>query len=79
MRRSARSLGLTVFMVTHDLDSIYKIADRVAVLVDERLRIGTIDELRRDNNPWIARYFGGVRGRAAEARNDAPSPVESGG
>ena len=64
------SLGLTVLMVTHDLDSIYTIADRVAVLVDQELRIGTIDEMRRDQNPWIARYFGGPRGRAAEARND---------
>ena len=42
------SLGLTVLMVTHDLDSIYTIADRVAVLVDQELRIGTIEEMRRD-------------------------------
>jgi phospholipid/cholesterol/gamma-HCH transport system ATP-binding protein len=56
--------------VTHDLDSIYTIADRVAVLVDQELRIGTIDEMRRDQNPWIARYFGGPRGRAAEVRNE---------
>jgi phospholipid/cholesterol/gamma-HCH transport system ATP-binding protein len=67
------SLGLTVLMVTHDLDSIHTIADRVAVLVDRALRIGTIDELRRDNNPWIARYFGDVRGRAADARSGAAS------
>ncbi len=73
------SLGLTVFMVTHDLDSIYTIADRVAVLVEHQLKIGTIDELRRDDNPWIARYFGGVRGRAAEARNETPSQAESRG
>jgi phospholipid/cholesterol/gamma-HCH transport system ATP-binding protein len=71
------SLGLTVFMVTHDLDSIYAIADRVAVLVDQALKIGTIDELRRDDNPWIARYFGGPRGRAAQARSD--TGAESGG
>jgi phospholipid/cholesterol/gamma-HCH transport system ATP-binding protein len=64
------SLGLTVLMVTHDLDSIYTIADRVAVLVDQELRIGTIDDMRQDDNPWIARYFGGPRGRAAEARNE---------
>jgi phospholipid/cholesterol/gamma-HCH transport system ATP-binding protein len=64
------SLGLTVLMVTHDLDSIYTIADRVAVLVDQELRIGTIDDMRQDENPWIARYFGGPRGRAAEARNE---------
>jgi phospholipid/cholesterol/gamma-HCH transport system ATP-binding protein len=72
------SLGLTVFMVTHDLDSIYTIADRVAVLVDKGLRIGTIDELRRDDNPWISRYFGGARGRAAEARNDVPASPQGG-
>lgn len=72
------SLGLTVFMVTHDLDSIYTIADRVAVLVDKGLRIGTIDELRRDDNPWISRYFGGARGRAAEARNDVPASAQGG-
>jgi len=65
------SLGLTVLMATHDFDSIYTIADRVAVLVDEGLRIGTIDEMRRDDNPWIKRYFRGPRGRAAEARNEA--------
>jgi phospholipid/cholesterol/gamma-HCH transport system ATP-binding protein len=63
------SLGLTVLMVTHDLDSIYTFADRVAVLVDQGLKIGTIDEMRSDPNPWITRYFGGPRGRAAEARN----------
>ena len=62
------SLGLTVFMVTHDLDSIYTIADRVAVLIDKGLKIGTIDELRHDRDPWISRYFGGARGRAAEER-----------
>jgi phospholipid/cholesterol/gamma-HCH transport system ATP-binding protein len=71
------SLGLTVFMVTHDLDSIYTIADRVAVLVDQVLKIGTVAELRRDGNPWIARYFGGARGRAAQARNE--QSAESGG
>src|SRR5579875_2269220 len=65
------SLGLTVLMVTHDLDSIYTIADRVAVLVDRALKIGTVDELRRDNDPWISRYFGGARGRAADACNGA--------
>ncbi|HYM02001.1 MAG TPA: ATP-binding cassette domain-containing protein [Stellaceae bacterium] len=59
------SLGLTVFMVTHDLDSLVAICDRVAVLVDKRLIIGTIDELLDDPNPWIQAYFRGPRGRAA--------------
>ena len=59
------SLGLTVFMVTHDLDSLVAICDRIAVLVDKRLRIGTMAELLRDPHPWIQAYFGGPRGRAA--------------
>ena len=60
-----KSLKLTVFMVTHDLDTLRATADRVAVLVDKKLKIGTIAELRRDPHPWIQEYFSGVRGRAA--------------
>ena len=59
------SLGLTVFMVTHDLDSLFAICDRVAVLVDKKLRIGTLEQLLQDNHPWIHSYFHGPRGRAA--------------
>ncbi|HEY5211175.1 MAG TPA: ATP-binding cassette domain-containing protein [Stellaceae bacterium] len=59
------SLGLTVFMVTHDLDSLVAICDRIAVLIDKRLKIGTIAELRRDPHPWLQAYFNGPRGRAA--------------
>lgn len=62
-----KSLGLTVFMVTHDLDSLYAICDRIAVLVDSKLVIGTIDELLRQDHPWIRDYFHGPRGRAAVA------------
>jgi phospholipid/cholesterol/gamma-HCH transport system ATP-binding protein len=61
------SLGLTVFMVTHDIDSLVAICDRIAVLVDKRLRIGTMAELLRDPHPWIQAYFHGPRGRAALA------------
>ncbi len=60
-----RSLGLTVLMVTHDLDSLYALADRVAILIDGRLKTGTLDELLRNDDPWIKRYFSGPRGRAA--------------
>jgi phospholipid/cholesterol/gamma-HCH transport system ATP-binding protein len=63
-----RALGLTVFMVTHDLDSLVAVCDRVAVLVDKRLRIGTMAELLRDPDPWIQEYFRGPRGRAAIER-----------
>jgi phospholipid/cholesterol/gamma-HCH transport system ATP-binding protein len=59
------SLGLTVFMVTHDLDSLVAISDRIAVLVDKRLIIGTMAELLREPHPWIQEYFRGPRGRAA--------------
>ena len=60
-----KSLNLTVFMVTHDLDTLKAIADRVAVLVNKRLKIGTIESLMRDPDPWIQEYFSGPRGRAA--------------
>jgi phospholipid/cholesterol/gamma-HCH transport system ATP-binding protein len=67
IRDLREGLGLTVFMVTHDLDSLATICDRIAVLVDKRLRIGTMAELMRDPHPWIQAYFRGPRGRAALA------------
>jgi phospholipid/cholesterol/gamma-HCH transport system ATP-binding protein len=61
-----RTLGLTVFLITHDLDSLYAICDRVAVLADQRvIAVGTIDELLALDHPWIQEYFNGPRGRAA--------------
>jgi phospholipid/cholesterol/gamma-HCH transport system ATP-binding protein len=65
--RLQKSLGLTVFLVTHDIDTLRAIADRVVVLVNKKLKIGTIAELRQDKDPWIQDYFSGVRGRAALA------------
>jgi phospholipid/cholesterol/gamma-HCH transport system ATP-binding protein len=59
------SLGLTVFIVTHDLDTLFAICDRVAVLVDGQIRVGTLEEHLRDKHPWIHAYFHGPRGRAA--------------
>jgi phospholipid/cholesterol/gamma-HCH transport system ATP-binding protein len=59
------SLNLTVFMVTHDLDSLVSICDRIAVLVDKRTVVGTLDELMKNDDPWIKEYFRGPRGRAA--------------
>lgn len=59
-------LGLTVVMVTHDLDSLWRIADRVAVLGNGRvLGIGTMQELSRSDDPVIREYLHGPRGRAA--------------
>jgi phospholipid/cholesterol/gamma-HCH transport system ATP-binding protein len=63
-----QNLGLTVVMVTHDVDSLIAICDRIAVLVDKRVRVGTMDELRKDAHPWIHDYFHGPRGRAAIAQ-----------
>lgn len=65
-RRLADALGLTVFLITHDLDTLYAICDRVAVLADRRvLAVGTIDELLAIDHPWLQDYFMGPRGRAA--------------
>ena len=57
------SLGLTVVMITHDLDSLVRICDRIAVLVDKRVTTGHLDELRENPHPWIREYFSGARGR----------------
>jgi phospholipid/cholesterol/gamma-HCH transport system ATP-binding protein len=63
-----RTLGLTVFMVTHDLDSLYAICDRVAVLGDGKvIAIGPISELLKSQHPWIRSYFHGKRGSGREA------------
>jgi phospholipid/cholesterol/gamma-HCH transport system ATP-binding protein len=60
-------LGLTVFLITHDLDTLYAICDRVAVLADKHVvAVGTIPELLALDHPWIQEYFRGPRGRAAE-------------
>ena len=60
------SLDLTVFLVTHDLDTLFAICDRVAVLVDGHIRVGTLAEHLDDDHPWIRAYFHGPRGRAAQ-------------
>ena len=65
IRNLQGSLGLTVYMVTHDLDSLTSICDRIAVLIDKKIRVGTLDALLRDDHPWIRDYFHGPRGRAA--------------
>jgi phospholipid/cholesterol/gamma-HCH transport system ATP-binding protein len=65
VRDLQKSLNLTVFMVTHDLDTLRATTDRIAVLVNRKMKVGTIEELRKDRDPWIQEYFSGVRGRAA--------------
>jgi len=61
-----RVLGLTVVMVTHDLDSLNAICDRIAVLAEKRVSlIGTMDDMLASDHPWIRQYFHGPRARAA--------------
>jgi phospholipid/cholesterol/gamma-HCH transport system ATP-binding protein len=65
-RELQETLGLTVFLITHDLDTLYEICDRVAVIAEKKIiAVGTIPELIATGHPWIEEYFGGPRGRAA--------------
>jgi len=66
-RELKETLGLTVFLITHDLDTLHEICDRVAVLAEKRvIAVGTIPELVETGHPWIEEYFNGPRGRAAQ-------------
>jgi phospholipid/cholesterol/gamma-HCH transport system ATP-binding protein len=61
------AMGLTVLMVTHDLDSLFAICDRVAVLVDKKIAIAeALPKVLEYQHPWIQEYFGGPRSRAAQ-------------
>ncbi len=63
-----QALGNTIFLITHDLDTLYRVCDRIAVLVNKRIAaIGTAKELERSTDPWIREYFGGERAKAAAA------------
>ena len=62
-----QALGLTVFLITHDLDTLYAICDRVAVLADRKvLACAPIEEVERYDHPWVQEYFHGPRARAAQ-------------
>ena len=77
IRDLSDSLDLTVFMITHDLDTLYSITDRVAVLADKHVvEVAPVAELERSQHPWIKEYFLGPRGRAAaEAAHRAGNPA----
>lgn len=73
IRSLQKRLDLTVFLITHDLDSLHAICDRVAVLADRKvIGIGTIPELLALDHPWIQEYFNGPRGRAAARGHEEP-------
>ena len=68
IRTLQKTLGLTVYMVTHDLDSLYSICDRIAALADRRIvAAGTLDEILSVSHPWVQSYFHGSRARARGA------------
>lgn len=63
-----RALGLTVFMVTHDLDTLSTVCDRIAVLADKQvILVGTMDDMLQSAHPWVREYFHGPRARAARS------------
>jgi phospholipid/cholesterol/gamma-HCH transport system ATP-binding protein len=67
-----QGLSLTVVMITHDLDTIFRVCNRVGVIVDGRMITGTLEEIVRNEHPWIRDYFHGERSRASQGqeRND---------
>jgi phospholipid/cholesterol/gamma-HCH transport system ATP-binding protein len=72
------SLDLTVFMITHDLDSLYAITDRVAVIADKKVvAIAPVEELEHSEHPWIKEYFLGPRGRAVGGGKTNSAPKTS--
>ncbi|MGC4027150.1 MAG: ABC transporter ATP-binding protein [Mesorhizobium sp.] len=66
------TLGLTVYMVTHDLDSLFTACDRIAVLGDKRVLVqGTIEDMLKSEEPWVKSYFRGKRARHLDLRHRA--------
>src|ERR1700729_919107 len=62
IRTLQRTLGLTVFMVTHDLDSLHTICDRIAALADGRIVVeGSMTDMLASEHPWVKSYFRGAR------------------
>jgi len=72
-----RSLRLTVVMITHDLDTIYRTCNRVGVIVDRRMICDTVEGIVQNPHPWIQEYFHGERGRVLEHAL-RPGPHEAG-
>ena len=60
-----RSLGVTVVIVTHDLTTLFTVCSRLAVLVDKKIRVGTLEQLRRSDQPWIHEFLHGPRAQGA--------------
>ncbi|MFG1370904.1 ABC transporter ATP-binding protein [Xanthobacter oligotrophicus] len=68
IRTLQQTLGLTVFMVTHDLDSLHTVCDRIAALADGKvIAQGTIEDMMAQQHPWLRAYFHGTRARAVQS------------
>lgn len=65
-------LDLSVLIITHDLDTLTGICDRIAMLVDKKVTIGTLEEMTHSDHPWIKEYFGGPRMRAVLTKPESP-------
>ncbi len=63
IKRLQQELKITVVLVTHDLDTIMEICNRVAVLVDHKVVVGSVKEVASLDHPWIRDYFHGIRGQ----------------
>jgi len=73
IRGLSRSLDLTVFLVTHDLDTLHAVCDRIAVLAEGRVLVtGTMDDMLSVDHPWVREYFHGPRARAAHNASKEP-------
>ncbi|ARQ10415.1 ABC transporter ATP-binding protein [Rhizobium etli] len=74
------SLGLTVYMVTHDLDSLFSVCDRIAVLGKKRVMVeGTIDDMLAYDDPWVRAYFKGKRARSIVPQDNGARPGNGSG
>ncbi len=66
LRDLVDNLGISVMMITHDLDSLHSICDRIAVLVDKKIKTGTLQDHLKDPHPWLQEYFHGKRAKFLE-------------
>ena len=72
IRTLHQTLGFTVFMVTHDLESLRTVCDQIAALADGKIAaIGTMETMLASKHPWVRAYFSGDRGRSALSRAHA--------
>lgn len=74
------TLGLTVYMVTHDLDSLFSVCDRIAVLGQKRVLVeGTVEDMLACDDPWVQAYFRGKRARSIVPREDIREHTDDNG